>query len=187
MRSEYADKYCFTFTIRIDRSPAFKNAGAWAMALANSVTMELDMGRRKELKGVCNDLLDNFVSRYNDLDGYWALGKFKTFLESTQNSCLSFDLTHSGSDHGPFSQTLDYYCFAFRRQLKIKKIPVAHVASAIIKVEQQSPAALICSFKITTDHGKVYECRKQLMVRRHDPSIELRRAGQHGPQNQRGV
>ena len=67
--------------------------------------MEIEMGRRKELKGVCNDLLDNFVSRYNDLDGYWALGKFQTYLRSTSEDRLRFHLVADDGSTSAFPTT----------------------------------------------------------------------------------
>ena len=79
--------------IRLTRFPALNEAGAWvAIFVPFILDAELNMARRKELQGICNDLLDSFVSRYNDLDGYWALGKFQSYLQSNARGKLRFSL-----------------------------------------------------------------------------------------------
>ena len=50
------------------------------------------MARRTELKGTCNDLLSAFVSRNNDLEGYWALGQCSAWLENEQISVIKVPL-----------------------------------------------------------------------------------------------
>ena len=61
------------------------------------------MGRQKELEGICNDLLDSFVHRYNDIDGYWALGKFQAFFQTTHEEQLQFYLTREKGKKKCFS------------------------------------------------------------------------------------
>ena len=144
------------------------------------------MGRRKELRSVCHDLLDSFVSRYNDLDGYWALGKFQAYLQSASEDRLRFDLADDGGGEDAFPTTLSYYRRTLRRHLATREIPTAWVQNAVLVVEQNSPSELACVLKITDDRGKVFQSRKMVAARPHDPHRELRRCGQHGPQNQKG-
>jgi hypothetical protein len=40
------------------------------------------MARRRQFVGICRDVLDSFVSRYNDINGYWALGQFVNILHT---------------------------------------------------------------------------------------------------------
>lgn len=148
--------------------------------------MEIEMGRRKELKSVCNDLLDNFVSRYNDLDGYWALGKFQAYLQSTSETRLRFYLVAANGSTSAFPTTLGYYRQALRRHLDVRGIPVAWVSTAVISVEQKSTSELECTLKITDDRGRTFTSQRTINARPHDPNRELRRCGQHGPQNQKG-
>lgn len=144
------------------------------------------MGRRKELKSVCNDLLDNFVSRYNNLDGYWALGKFQAHLQSTSERHLSFYLVPDKGSGSAFPTTLSYYRRAFHRHLAVRGIPEVWVLAAVISVEQKSPSELACVLRITDDRGKTFASQTTINARPHDPNRELRRCSQHGPQNQKG-
>lgn len=50
------------------------------------------MARRKQFQAISHDILRTFASRYNDLDGYWALGQYVGFLESLNERKIEFDL-----------------------------------------------------------------------------------------------
>lgn len=146
------------------------------------------MGRRKELKGICIDLLDSFVSRYNDIDGYWALGKFQAFLQTTHVEQLQFHLTREQGKESAFQQTLEYYRFSFQRHLKVRKLSNAWVHRAVITVVSQSPLQLECVLKVKADNGREFVAKRVVAVRPHKPELELRRRIEdHGPSNQKGV
>ncbi|MEL7104483.1 MAG: hypothetical protein AAGM21_01080 [Pseudomonadota bacterium] len=146
------------------------------------------MGRRKELKGICNDLLDNFVSRYNDLDGYWALGKFQAFLQTTKEERLQFDLTRENGEKGVFQETLDYYRLSFQRHLRIRKLSDAWVDRAVITLEPQSSSQLSCALEINVDNGQKFVAKRLVTVRPHKPERESqRRIKKRGPSNQKGA
>ena len=50
------------------------------------------MASRKKLKGVAHGLLGTFVSRNNDVDGYWGLGKLRKFAETIGKDEIQIDL-----------------------------------------------------------------------------------------------
>ncbi|MDQ6433027.1 hypothetical protein RB623_03050 [Mesorhizobium sp. LHD-90] len=56
------------------------------------------MARRRMLKGVANDLASSFVSRNNDLDGYWAIGKIHTVASTVSSGVVRFDLLNGTAD-----------------------------------------------------------------------------------------
>lgn len=50
------------------------------------------MPRRSELNGVASDIVRSFVSRNNDLRGYWALGMLCVYAKvpaPTRNGCIA--------------------------------------------------------------------------------------------------
>lgn len=146
------------------------------------------MPRRKELQGVCNDLLDSFVSRYNDLGGYWALGKMQAFLLERESNLLCFDLVDEGSlprTH-PFFATSAYYPRALRRLLRAKRISVHWVASGNICVSSLTNTDLECSIVLRSDLGREFSAKRSECVHAHDPNVEFQSAGMTGPQNQKG-
>ena len=146
------------------------------------------MGRRRELQGICNDLLDSFVSRYNDLRGFWALGKFQSVLQSEAKEELVFHLVGGENRINPFPQTLEYYRSALVRHLCTKGLPPDCVREACINVQSLSPTQLNCRITITTDRSKKFSAERPIFVRSHRPELELRRHdGKHGPSNQKGL
>lgn len=50
------------------------------------------MARRSVLKGVASDLLTSFVSRNNDIEGYWAIGKLCRLAKETNVTRIQIDL-----------------------------------------------------------------------------------------------
>ncbi|VAW04413.1 hypothetical protein MNBD_ALPHA07-2043 [hydrothermal vent metagenome] len=146
------------------------------------------MARRLEIQGICNDLLDSFVSRYNDLNGYWALGVFQGFLRANSADELCFDLldVEQCEIKTVFSQTSNYYQSALQRHLKTRNISSQWVEAGSIKVQRTSSTGLMCRIEIKTDLGRVFASQRHVMARPHDPMFELQSAGKFGPKNQKG-
>ena len=142
------------------------------------------MARRSEIKGICQRLLSSFVSRYNDLQGYWALGKFQKYLQETQLEELSFNLidANEGLEERLFPETSDHYRNDLKRQMASRNIPATWVETACIKVRTVSPNALNCTIEIESDLGRKFTSKVHVTVNPHDPAKELRRAEAHfGP------
>lgn len=146
------------------------------------------MARRNEIQGVCNDLLDSFVSRYNDIDGYWALGKFQTYMQSNVAHELCFDLVGRSDTvrKHPFSQTSRYYSGALRRHLKVRTIPLSWVNQGKITIRAASSKELECCIEVVTDLGKVFTSRRDVTAQPYNPKLEQRSSGKFGPKNQKG-
>ena len=51
-----------------------------------------DMSGRNKLRGVAHAVLGSFISRNNDIDGYWALGLLRSFADTAGVAELRFDL-----------------------------------------------------------------------------------------------
>lgn len=146
------------------------------------------MSRRKQFKGICHDLLGTFVSRYNDLDGYWALGQYVAFLDRLGERQLQFKLREATVVPYSPSAALSakYYRGAILRMMEANAMPQAWFADAAIKVSIVAPAKAACEIEIVSDLGKAYESERTINVRPHDPVIERRRIAKFGPSNQKG-
>lgn len=173
-----ADKdaaHCQPRTDPLDRFPALETPGREPTRSRHSPHMEIDMGRRKEFKTVSNDLLGSFVSRNNDLDGYWALGQFQTYLQSTSEDRLWFDLVPDTGRGSAFPTVLSNTQRAFQGHLTARRLPRSWVRSAMLMVAQRSLSELICTFTVTDDRGKIFASQRTVTARPHDPNRELRR------------
>ena len=56
------------------------------------------MARRKQLKGIAHGLLGTFISRYNDIDGYWGLGVLRRCASNNNLSKIIIDLLVQSRD-----------------------------------------------------------------------------------------
>lgn len=146
------------------------------------------MARRLEIQSICNALLDSFVSRYNDLNGYWALGAFQEFFQANPLNELCFDLMDAAQDEktSVFLETFTYYRGALQRHLKARNIPSNWVEFGSIKVQRTSPTELVCTINMKTDLGREFGSQRYVLARLHNPMLELQRAGKYGPSNQKG-
>lgn len=146
------------------------------------------MPKRKQFKGICHDILDTFISRNNDLDGYWALGKYVSFLEAIGELRLQFKLLESITiPHSP-SATLavEYYRGAVLRMMRANAMPDSWIADATITVSIVAPTKMVCNIEIVSDLGKAYQHERLIHVRAHDPAREYRRGDRFGPSNRHG-
>jgi hypothetical protein len=82
------------------------------------------MSPRKNIKGVALGLLGTFVSRNNDIDGYWDIGVLRLYSEKHHLSTLTFDLLNSLNSlesKSPISVTEVKYQSWLRKALENRK------------------------------------------------------------------
>lgn len=54
---------------------------------------------KSNLKGAAHGLLGTFVSRYNDIDGYWGLGVLRKMAEESSARSIEIDLLSERFEH----------------------------------------------------------------------------------------
>jgi len=143
-----------------------------------------NMGNRKELKNIAGGILSSFMSRNNDADGYWALGKlYKEYGERKVTlNLLDGTITPATDLFGPFRER---WQFKFSQQLARRQIPIEWVGSATIHVTSNAlfvhelhhwagplgnPCTCVC--EILTDTGTKYTATRGTRCWPHDPSRE---------------
>lgn len=146
------------------------------------------MPRRKQFRGICHDILESFVSRYNDLDGYWALGQYAAFLMARGEDQLVFHLQDGSTvpEDARFTASAAYYRRAIARLMDANAMPRSWIADASITFSMTGSWKAGCSIEIVSDLGPNYRSDIVVDVRPHDALREYRRAGNTGPSNQRG-
>ncbi len=145
------------------------------------------MPRRKQFNGICHDILDSFVSRYNDLDGYWALGQFKRFLIDNGQIQLRFDL-HNGvtcPQNARFRLTAAYYWEAILRMMGSFNMPGHWLIEASITFAIIDKSQARCDIEIKSDLNRTYNRYRIVTINAHDPCRESQRVGNYGPSNQK--
>ena len=95
------------------------------------------MSRRKELKGVAYGFLSSFVSRNNDINGYWGLGKLYQF--AVENGTDEIEMNLSKNDCIP-SNTIPkaiiaQYSQALSIMFEKQGLPKFWLSKAIVRIK----------------------------------------------------
>lgn len=95
------------------------------------------MARRRELKNIASGLLCSFISRNNDVDGYWGIGKLCLLALDSATTGAKLDLLSKTllPESSEFSKLLHGYNAFLQRHLAARNIPDCWVASAIIELD----------------------------------------------------
>lgn len=95
------------------------------------------MPRRKELKNIASGLLGSFISRNNDVDGYWGIGQLN--LHAKQQSVTKIGIELISSSISPpnilFSKLVSGYRDALVAKLQKMNIQPSWVTAAIIEID----------------------------------------------------
>ena len=149
------------------------------------------MARRRELNDVADGLLNSFISRNNDVYGYWGIGKLYSQMLRTISLKINIDLidkTISPSNDeyllliSDFSNRL--YFLIDRKKLHKKHVTKAEIVLSGIESEQQSrygnltPNRMNCKVIITDDLLKAHVSETNIWCREHNPATELK-SGRH--------
>jgi len=95
------------------------------------------MARRKELKNIASGLYGSFISRNNDVGGYWGIGKLCLLAQQSGVQIVRLDLvaksiTPASSE---FSKLVFGYSSILKNHLSAVGIPENWLASAIIELD----------------------------------------------------
>jgi hypothetical protein len=144
------------------------------------------LSRRNKLRGVALAVLGSFVSRNNDVDGYWGLGLLRSFADSAGVAELTMDLVTGAVD--PNGSVLLSICHSYQQILKeqlLRSRVAERVAHAEIRLVFNSPATGMASFvsygdpfkcvvSLVDANGGVHESSIVARCGLHDPSVERR-------------
>ena len=146
------------------------------------------MAREKALKNIASGVYGAFVSRNNDLDGYWGLGKLRSLAQQHGVRRVQLDLLAAtivpADCH--FAPLLKRYSTYLQNRLAGSDVPPARVARAVVELdfEPDVPAQApwpCCGgdlFKLTvsivSDADRVCQIDGYGHCHPHSPSREFR-------------
>ena len=95
------------------------------------------MARRKELKNIASGLYGSFVSRTNEIGGYWGIGKLCLLAQQSETRKVLLDLLARSValESADFSKLVNGYYLFLQKQLATRGIPEEWVHSAIIELD----------------------------------------------------
>ncbi|GEM_PF-1916376 len=154
------------------------------------------MVRRKELKSVAESIADKFVSRYNDIGGYWTIGKIYRFLDTQETTEFTYDIIDQTSTptYGAFDEIDKPYAQMLVSQCQNKgfcNMPVG--AKVILSFESENiinngtmkktgGRSFLCTVVIEDDIGQLWSGQRRDWCWKHQPELEIR-STRYDPQN----
>lgn len=99
--------------------------------------LEIPMARRRELKNVASGILCSFISRNNDVDGYWGIGKLCLLAQERAATNVKLDLLAEKvfPESMEFLKLLEGYHVFLQRHLAARGIPGSWVESAMVDLD----------------------------------------------------
>lgn len=138
---------------------------------------------RQVLKNIAQGLLNSFISRNNDVNGYWGIGKLYTLMLNKSINKVEIDLLNISisPSNDEFQYRISKYSEELLNKLYGKKLNKNIIKSAKI--------VLICSditisksllnnvkCKIIIDNNeKQITFNNEVYCRKHNPKVELKR------------
>ena len=147
------------------------------------------MARRKEFKAIAEGLLSSFISRNNDVYGYWGIGKLFSLMLKEESLIIEIDLINNIiiPEDEEFNILVNEYSNKLIKQVDNRKLNREYLKKAKIKLigypnrpriglGQYAPNRIDCKLTITDDLDRKHEIEKQVWCREHDSKRELRSA-----------
>lgn len=146
------------------------------------------VGRPNKLKSVAAGVLGSFVSRNNDVGGYWALGQLRAQCLSQHVSQIRFDLLAGTAslDDGIAQRVAVAYRQFVLRQLQCNALDVERLRGSVVVLDfaPNEPVTVkgyasygdpfSCVVQLENDRGRVYAREYVGRCVPHDPTRELR-------------
>ncbi|MGB0843661.1 MAG: hypothetical protein ACPGVN_02845 [Alphaproteobacteria bacterium] len=148
------------------------------------------MARRRQIKNIADGIQTTFISRNNDICGYWAIGKLCKFASELNTKVIEIDFNESNelSSNQLLTKLVEKYCDVISRMCLNQKIPVAWLRSVKVEIafeaEQITDPRIffrgsygkpfIVTVSILDDFGRLHKSVGRGLCAPHDPNRELR-------------
>lgn len=151
------------------------------------------MTRRRQLQGIALDLLGSFISRNNDVAGYWGIGCLCKLADSSQTAEVSLNLVAGTINpaNAAFDKLLAGYAMRLKRHLDSRHITHTRITRTTIHLKFDPVPPQDRTIPITTwgklysalvliedDMGKSYEAMAYGYCAPHDRARESRSGGE---------
>ena len=134
------------------------------------------MAKRVELKNIMAGILSSFISRNNDVNGYWGLGKICKFM--TDNKLFKFEvdlLDRTTTPHyEEFTYRLNFYADKLVTNVEKRFLSMNNLCEASIAVEDVNIGELIVKARIKDDLNRVFTMESKVCCYPYNPSVECK-------------
>jgi hypothetical protein len=145
------------------------------------------MARRKEFKTIADGLISSFVSRNNDVYGYWGIGKLYAHMLSSKSMTLRIDLINGTIEpqNNEFEILINEFSKRLLMQIKNRGINENYLISAELIIKgypnepspyfgKMAPNRMFCKLVIKDDLNKAHFSEANTWCREHNPTTELK-------------
>ena len=134
------------------------------------------MAKRKELKNIMAGIFSSFISRNNDVNGYWGLGKICKFMKDNKLFKVEVDLLDRTTlpHYEEFDYRLNFYADKLVTNVEKRLLSMNNVCEASITVEDVNIGELIVRAKIKDDLNRVFTMESKICCYPHNLSVECK-------------
>jgi hypothetical protein len=148
------------------------------------------MSRAAKLRGIAINILGSFVSRNNDVDGYWAIGRLYDVARECRTGIVTVNLLSKTIEpcgtQWDFSRMLDKYASMLGIHLEKVRVPADSLTKGAIRLSFDSavtdarpPSYLSglpfrCTFELGDNAEHLLSVSHLGVARPHDPLKESR-------------
>jgi hypothetical protein len=146
------------------------------------------MSRSRALKGVASTLARVFVSRNNDADGYWGIGKLCKIAADCGATELIFNLLSVATEHDDSEDMQiihQHFQALLQKQLRTAHLTHVPLEDALIQVQFGVAEDKLKGFE-RFGHGEAIECTVGLKLASGHSAVALSRcrAAPHNPKRE---
>lgn len=152
--------------------------------------------RRRNINAITYGLLHSFISRNNDVYGYWGIGKLYSHLISTNSESLEIDFVNLQiqPENSAFNFMIMAYSSKMYNHLSKVGLPAKTIQQATISLRgfknkptvqlgQMAPNQITIQIKIVDDLNKIYMRETNTWCRAHDASKESQSSRKYPKRN----
>ena len=132
------------------------------------------MAKSVELKNIMLGILSSFISRNNDVYGYWGLGKIYKFMLEKRVSIFEIDLLNRRMNphYEEFEYRLNFYADKLVENVEKRLLSMNNICEASITIEDVNIGELIVKARIEDDLNRVFTMADKICCYPHSPSVE---------------
>lgn len=146
------------------------------------------MGKRKLLKNIAYGLINSFISRNNDVSGYWGIGKLYSLMINSDKFEIEINLVKQSISpfNNEFNDMINYFSQKLFNQMNKQNVKKSFLKEACIvlisspsntssSTRKTALTQMKCKIIITDDLEKRYIVETYVLCRKHRPKLENRR------------
>lgn len=146
------------------------------------------MGKKRLLKNIAYGILSSFLSRNNDVNGYWGIGKLYSIMVISKSLKIEIDLIKRtiSPANNELNVLVSNYSDYLINELRIQNINRNYLSEAKIEIVAYpnnpclplgriAPNKMNCRITIIDNLNKNYIVEKNVWCREHNPKLESKR------------